>query len=152
MKETKYRFKKDTGKAPRGKINSPFKWVQMGDAITNFNEKSADAGVFKQDLEEEHEPGAEVFENIPDTSKNLSQPDDRSEDLAEYRDPFTQLPEKDTQIPPELVQRKAYELYEQRGYEHGQDLSDWFEAERLLRSEFKFRLLRIKRQKFGVEI
>lgn len=31
----------------------------------------------------------------------------------------------------EQVARKAYELYQQRGAEHGQDWADWFAAERL---------------------
>jgi len=32
----------------------------------------------------------------------------------------------------EQVARKAYQLFEQRGATHGQDLEDWFAAERLL--------------------
>ena len=31
------------------------------------------------------------------------------------------------------VQYKAYELYVQRGYNHGNDLDDWLEAERLVK-------------------
>ena len=34
----------------------------------------------------------------------------------------------------EKIQQKAYELFEQRGCEHGHDLEDWLEAERLVRS------------------
>ena len=30
---------------------------------------------------------------------------------------------------------KAYSFYEQRGYTHGSDLGDWFEAERLVKEE-----------------
>jgi Protein of unknown function (DUF2934) len=33
------------------------------------------------------------------------------------------------------VARKAYELYEQRGEEHGHDLDDWLTAERLVQEE-----------------
>jgi hypothetical protein len=36
----------------------------------------------------------------------------------------------------EQVARRAYELYEQRGAEHGQDWADWFAAERLLQKTF----------------
>jgi len=37
----------------------------------------------------------------------------------------------------EIQQRiasKAYELFEKRGYGHGNDLGDWLEAERLVKS------------------
>ena len=30
------------------------------------------------------------------------------------------------------IEKKAYELYEQRGASHGGDWNDWFEAERLV--------------------
>jgi hypothetical protein len=33
------------------------------------------------------------------------------------------------------VRMKAYELYEKRGYSHGQDLDDWLEAERKVKKE-----------------
>jgi outer membrane protein TolC len=32
------------------------------------------------------------------------------------------------------IQQKAFELYEQRGYSHGSDLSDWLKAERVIKS------------------
>jgi DUF2934 family protein len=32
----------------------------------------------------------------------------------------------------EQVAHKAYELYQQRGAEHGRDLEDWFRAEQLV--------------------
>jgi hypothetical protein len=35
------------------------------------------------------------------------------------------------------VQDKAYELYMKRGCGHGNDLDDWYEAERLVRAEIK---------------
>ncbi len=34
----------------------------------------------------------------------------------------------------ELIQKKAYELYKQRGFSHGSDWADWLEAERLVKS------------------
>lgn len=34
----------------------------------------------------------------------------------------------------EEIARVAYELFEQRGYTHGNDQDDWFEAERIVRS------------------
>ena len=35
----------------------------------------------------------------------------------------------------QLVQAKAYYLYESRGYVHGDDMADWLEAERLVKNE-----------------
>ncbi len=32
----------------------------------------------------------------------------------------------------EAIRRRAYEIYERRGREHGHDLDDWFKAEREL--------------------
>jgi len=34
-----------------------------------------------------------------------------------------------------LVQKKAYELYEQRGRQPGNELEDWLTAERLVKEE-----------------
>ncbi len=33
------------------------------------------------------------------------------------------------------VEKKAYELYEQRGCNHGNDITDWLEAERIVLAE-----------------
>jgi len=35
----------------------------------------------------------------------------------------------------EMVEKKAYELYEKRGGENGNDWDDWFKAERLVEEE-----------------
>ena len=32
----------------------------------------------------------------------------------------------------EMIEKKAYELYEKRGCQHGCDQQDWFEAEKIL--------------------
>ncbi len=37
----------------------------------------------------------------------------------------------------ELIGKKAYELYEKRGREHGHDLDDWLEAEKLVKTRKK---------------
>lgn len=37
------------------------------------------------------------------------------------------------------VQQKAYSIYEKRGYSHGGDWSDWFEAERQVKRELGLR-------------
>ena len=37
----------------------------------------------------------------------------------------------------ERIARKAYELYEKRGWGHGLDTEDWLEAERLVLAETK---------------
>ena len=39
--------------------------------------------------------------------------------------------------PRELIGKKAYELYEKRGREHGHDLDDWLEAEKLVKTRKK---------------
>ncbi len=33
------------------------------------------------------------------------------------------------------ISKKAYELYQQRGFQDGRDLDDWFEAERIVEEE-----------------
>lgn len=35
-------------------------------------------------------------------------------------------------VPREDVARRAYDLYQSRGEDHGRDLDDWYEAERQL--------------------
>lgn len=37
----------------------------------------------------------------------------------------------------EMIGEKAYELYEKRGKEHGHDLDDWLEAEKLVKTRKK---------------
>ncbi len=36
-----------------------------------------------------------------------------------------------------LIEKKAYELFEKRGYSHGDDFSDWFEAEKLVKKSLR---------------
>ncbi len=31
-----------------------------------------------------------------------------------------------------MIEKKAYEIYEKRGREHGKDLDDWLEAEKIV--------------------
>ena len=35
----------------------------------------------------------------------------------------------------QLVQKKAHEIYEKRGCQHGNDLEDWLNAERLVKED-----------------
>jgi hypothetical protein len=47
--------------------------------------------------------------------------------------PISTLPEKSTNLtadPQELIRIRAYELFEQRGCEHGHDTDDWIQAEK----------------------
>ena len=37
----------------------------------------------------------------------------------------------------ELIGKKAYELYEKRGREHGHDVDDWLEAEKFVKTRKK---------------
>ncbi len=98
-------------------------------------EKAIDATGVDQDVPESfRQPLPDRAKRVQDET-NWSQAEDRGEDLINERDPFVQQPERDTDIPPELVQERAYRLYEQRGGNSGDDLADWFEAERQLRGE-----------------
>jgi hypothetical protein len=36
-----------------------------------------------------------------------------------------------------LIEKKAYELFMTRGYSHGSDLSDWYQAEKLVQKSIK---------------
>ncbi len=36
-----------------------------------------------------------------------------------------------------MVAEKAYELFERRGWEHGHDVDDWLEAERMVMAELQ---------------
>ena len=48
---------------------------------------------------------------------------------------LTVRPAKKTQDLQKRIEEKAYELFERRGYSHGNDLADWFEAERIIKSQ-----------------
>jgi hypothetical protein len=41
-------------------------------------------------------------------------------------------PKMDERTIRELIAKKAYEIYEKRGMEHGKDLDDWLEAELII--------------------
>ena len=43
----------------------------------------------------------------------------------------------------ERIARKAYELYEQRGRQHGHELEDWLEAERIILAEMKAQIAKL---------
>jgi hypothetical protein len=36
-----------------------------------------------------------------------------------------------------MIAKKAYELYVKRGYSHGNDKNDWYEAEKYVRSSMR---------------
>jgi hypothetical protein len=36
----------------------------------------------------------------------------------------------------QMVEKVAYDLYEKRGCEHGRDMEDWFEAQKLVEDEW----------------
>jgi hypothetical protein len=99
-------------------------------------EKTIDSTPLENDISGDFREGVQANTGYSSSNmRNLSNADDRGEDLATGNDAFMQQPERDTQIPPELIQQRAYELYEQRGAHQGSDLYDWFEAERQLRGE-----------------
>lgn len=58
--------------------------------------------------------------------------------MAKQRTPAPEEPSQTTQPTFELqdqIRLRAYELYEQRGREHGHELDDWLRAERELTRE-----------------
>lgn len=46
---------------------------------------------------------------------------------------------KDESALRDAIARKAYELYEERGREHGKDLEHWLEAEIIIKAERKLK-------------
>ena len=46
------------------------------------------------------------------------------------------LPENNFNAYIQLVEKKAYELYEKRGCGHGRDMEDWLEAQKLVEDEW----------------
>ncbi|HXG31077.1 MAG TPA: DUF2934 domain-containing protein [Thermodesulfobacteriota bacterium] len=46
-------------------------------------------------------------------------------------------PKVDPKTLHEMIEKKAYEIYEKRGREHGRDLDDWLEAERIVMGKRK---------------
>lgn len=44
---------------------------------------------------------------------------------------------KDSPDIQEAIRLKAYELYVERGYSHGNDVQDWLEAERIVFKKFR---------------
>ncbi len=102
------------------------------------SEKSIDALKLDHEISEDFRETSREFGNSNlNTNFNWSQSQDRGEDLINETDPFIQQPERDTQVPPELIQQRAYHLYEQRRGNSQDNLADWFEAERQLRQEIK---------------
>lgn len=39
----------------------------------------------------------------------------------------------------QAIAKKAYELFQKRGYSHGNDWQDWLEAERLVKKQYNAR-------------
>ncbi len=37
----------------------------------------------------------------------------------------------------EMIKKKAYEIHEKRGKQHGRDIDDWLEAERIIKQRKK---------------
>ncbi len=50
-------------------------------------------------------------------------------------DNIEQQPDNNFDTYIQMVEKKAYALYEKRGRDHGRDMEDWFEAEKLVEVE-----------------
>jgi hypothetical protein len=59
----------------------------------------------------------------------------------------TKKPNSNGAIPDDLVAKRAYEIYESRGGEHGRDFEDWLEAERQLRQGYRAAPVQTERRK-----
>jgi len=51
------------------------------------------------------------------------------------------LPNQSATMTARDIARRAYELYEKRGREHGHDLDDWLQAERDLRNSVRLHVV-----------
>jgi hypothetical protein len=130
---------KSTKSAKDKKISRAYRELGFPQTI-DAAEEGIDTTKLDRDIPEEfREPVPEEMETSRPNMVNWSEAKDRGEDLAEERDPFMQQSERDTQIPPELIQERTYRLYQQRGGNPGDNLADWFEAERQLRKEIAVR-------------
>jgi hypothetical protein len=61
--------------------------------------------------------------------------------MAKVREKTARQPkrkaQKETESLQEMIEKRAYELFEKRGREHGRDLDDWLEAERMIKQTKK---------------
>lgn len=106
------------------------------------SDSPVDVTPLRQDIPEEfRDPLPNILEPVEPEAVDWSAAQNRSDDLAEHRDPFTQQPERNT-VPPELIQERAYRLWAQRGSPEGSNLADWFEAQRQIKSEIDSNLSR----------
>jgi Protein of unknown function (DUF2934) len=71
---------------------------------------------------------------MPRTSK----PSNGSTTTAKPRRPPIRRPNGEA-VADDLIAKRAYEIYEARGGQHGADFDDWLEAERQITIEFQFR-------------
>ena len=72
--------------------------------------------------------------------KNAERPQHRVQDTYTFQqekitgeDVFPEYIPQDQETE-EMTRNKAYELHQQRGYQHGHDVDDWLEAERIGKS------------------
>jgi len=110
--------------------------------IEDINVNQIDRGQSQDYTKLDQEIPEEFRDPLPNTlnsdqknAGNWSQPENRSDDLIEERDLYTQQPELDTMTPPELIQKDPNLLPEQRLAEKKkpEDLAEFFDAERSLR-------------------
>lgn len=50
--------------------------------------------------------------------------------MSKQRAEISPVPNTDSlKLTEDIIRQRAYELYEQRGFEHGHDMDDWLQAE-----------------------
>jgi hypothetical protein len=63
------------------------------------------------------------------TQMNEEKTNNRIKKIKPYQDEQSVLQERE-----DLIRKKAYELHEQSGFQHGRDMDDWLEAEKIGKS------------------
>jgi hypothetical protein len=66
-----------------------------------------------------------------------SKPTDGANGAAKPKRPPIRKPNGDI-VADDMIARRAYEIYEARGGQHGADFDDWLEAERQIKQEQQF--------------
>lgn len=98
-------------------------------------EQLQDSEALTSEVTEQFRDSTDIKENAAPSNANWSQEQDRSDDLAEMKDPFIQQPERDTQNPPELARERQPGPAGQIGGQPQatEDLAHLFDRERKLR-------------------
>ena len=71
--------------------------------------------------------GVSAKRYLPETTSVASSQTSSKKDIAEINKTAIR----------QRIEKKAYEIFEKRGYAHGNDLQDWIEAEQIVTKELR---------------